>query len=339
MKKVEEIEKELKENKLNNLYLLYGEETFLLENCLKKIKKMFGECIKGINYVMLDETNIDSLISNIETPAFGYERKLIIARNTGLFKPEGKKKNSGISKIREEVNQYLKENMDVLKEGTILIFIEEEADSRIALLKTIDKLGEVCKFEFQKPIQISKRIKAICKSYGVTIDDSATMYFIECCGTNMQELVNEIRKLIEYTGKGGKISKAEVDLLCTKKMESIIFDLTDSIGKKSADSITILNNLLYAKEPIQKILITLYNHFKKLYFTKLAQNTNRNIAETLKLRPNQMFLVNKYSKQSQYFKEEELNDILQKLRNLDYQYKIGKIDIEVGLKTILCEYS
>ena len=44
----------------------------------EQTKKIFGECIKGINYVMLDETNIDSLISNIETPAFGYENKLII---------------------------------------------------------------------------------------------------------------------------------------------------------------------------------------------------------------------------------------------------------------------
>ena len=46
----------------------------------------------------------------------------------------------------------------------------------------------------------------------------------------MQELINEIRKLIEYAGKGGTITKKEVDLLCNKKIESIIFDLTDSLG-------------------------------------------------------------------------------------------------------------
>ena len=34
--KIEELEKELKTGKLHGLYLLYGEETFLLENCLKK---------------------------------------------------------------------------------------------------------------------------------------------------------------------------------------------------------------------------------------------------------------------------------------------------------------
>ena len=39
----ENLEKELKEGKLNPIYLLYGEETYLLENVVKKIKKLFGE--------------------------------------------------------------------------------------------------------------------------------------------------------------------------------------------------------------------------------------------------------------------------------------------------------
>ena len=40
-----ELEKELKSNILEGVYLLYGEETFLLENMLKKIKKVFGELL------------------------------------------------------------------------------------------------------------------------------------------------------------------------------------------------------------------------------------------------------------------------------------------------------
>ena len=38
--KVEDLEKELKNGNLNSLYLLYGEEKFLLENSLKKIKNL-----------------------------------------------------------------------------------------------------------------------------------------------------------------------------------------------------------------------------------------------------------------------------------------------------------
>ena len=37
--KIEELEKELKQGVLRNLYLFYGEEKFLLESSLKKNKK------------------------------------------------------------------------------------------------------------------------------------------------------------------------------------------------------------------------------------------------------------------------------------------------------------
>ena len=204
MIKIEELEKKLKTGKLDSLYLLYGEETFLLESSLKKIKKLFGESLKGINYIMLDETNIDSLISNIETPSFGYEKKLIIAKNTNLFKAEGKRKTPGLAQTKENINNYIKENMDIITQSVVIVFIEQEADSRLSLLKTIDKNGIVCKFDFLKPQQISKRIKDICKAYEVTIEDKTIMYLIESCGTNMQELINEIRKLIEYVGKKRK---------------------------------------------------------------------------------------------------------------------------------------
>ena len=34
----------------------------------------------------------------------------------------------------------------------------------------------------------------------------------------------------------------------------------------------------------------------------------------------------------------ELKNILQKLIDLDYKYKIGEIDLQVGLESILCTY-
>ena len=335
---IEELEKELKAGRLANLYLLFGEETFLLETNLKKIKKLFGETVKGINYILIDEDTIENIISDIETPAFGYEKKLIIARNTGLFKAGAKKQKDSINKIKEKLNDYIKENIDTIKESAVIVFVEEEA-GKSSLLNTIDKLGVVCKFEYQKPVQIQKRLKAICNSYKVDIDIPTMQYFIECCGTNMQELINEIRKLIEYVGNGGTIKKEDIDKLSIKKMESIIFELTDNLGKKNtAKALEVLNNLIYAKEPVQKILITLYNHFKKLYLTKVALQEKKDIVSSLELKPNQTFLANKYRGQASYFKEEELRRIIKELIDLDYKYKVGLIDVNVGLESILCTY-
>lgn len=339
MLSIENLEKELKNGELQSLYLLYGEELFLLESSLKKIKTLFGECTKGINYITIDETNCNELIADIETPSFGYEKKLIIARNTGLLKKEGKRKNAELAKLKEKVSNYLKENIQVIQSSVVLVFVEEEADTKQELYKTIDELGIICKFDYQKPMQIEKRMKAICQVYKVAIEDSTLRYFIESCGTNMQDLINEIRKLIEYAGEEGKIQKEDIDKLCIKKLESVIFDLTDSLGKRDIKkALEVLKNLIYAKEPIQKILITLYNHFKKLYFVKLAIKYNQDIISSLNLKSNQTFLVNKYKTQAKYFGEIELKNILQSLRDLDYQYKNGVIDLQIGLETILCQY-
>lgn len=336
---IENLEKELKNQNLKSLYLLYGEELFLLETILKKIKTLFGETIKGINYILIDESNINELIANIETPAFGYEKKLIIARNTGILKKEGKRKNTETAKIKEKINNYIKENIKIINESTVLVFVEEEADKKQELYTTIEKLGTVCQFEYQKPLQIEARIKAICNSYKVQIDNSTLRYFIECAGTNMQDVINEIRKLIEYAGTNGTIKREDIDKLTIKKLESVIFDLTDTLGKKEiAKALEVLQNLIYAKEPIQKILITLYNHFKKLYFTTIALKYNKDIITSLNLKPNQTFLVNKYKTQAKYFKEKELKEILQNLRDLDFNYKNGLIDLQVGLESILCAY-
>lgn len=339
MVSVENLEKELKNKQLNSMYLLYGEELFLLETSLKKIRSLFGETIKGINYILIDDTNINELIQDMETPAFGYEKKLIIARNTGIFKKEGKRKNSELAKLKEKINDYIEKNIDMINESLVLVFVEEEADSKQKLYKTIDELGTVCKFDYQKPMQIEARLKAICNGYKVQIDNQSLRYFIEVCGTNMQDLINEIRKLIEYAGENGKIEKADIDKLTIKKLESIIFDLTDNLGKKDiSKALEVLHNLIYSKEPLQKILITLYNHFKKLYFTKVAMNNNKDMVTSLGLKPNQTFLVNKYKTQARYFKTSELKEILQSLRDLDYNYKNGLIDLQVGMESILCRY-
>lgn len=332
------LEKDLKQGKLNSIYLFYGEELYLLENAIKKIKKLFGELILGINYIQIDETNTDNLISDIETPAFGFDKKLIIIKNTGLLKKERKSNAKANDELQKRLADYIKENIETIKESTILVFIEEDI-SKCELTKVIEENGIVCNFERLKPIDIKRRLKAICNAYEVNIDERTLDLIIETSGTNMQNLINEIRKLIEYAGKGGTITKEAVEKLTTKEFEARIFDLTDELGKKNiANAMEILKELIYNKEPVQKILITLYNHFKKIYLTRLCIEKSRDVLPVLNLKPNQTFLVSKYKRQAGYFKTNELRKILGELINLDKNYKSGLIDINIGLEAILCAY-
>ena len=328
---ISDLDKSIKDGKLNSIYVFYGEETYLIEEYVKKIKKAFGELSNGINYITHDEKTIESIISDIETPSFGYPKKLIIIRNSGIFK----KDYNGT--IKEKLKDYIKQNIEIINESVVIIFIEETVH-KFDMYKTVEPVGIVIEFQELKPIQLVDKLKKICAMYKVKVSDKNLQYLIEISGTNMQDLINEIRKLIEYTGPGNEIKKETIEKLAYKQIQAVIFDLTDSLGtKNSSKALEILDGLIYNKEPIQKIIVILYGHFKKLYLTKLSLKEKKSVHEVLELKPNQSFLATKYTNQSRYFSEEEIREILDEIIELDYKSKIGKIEIETGLKAILCK--
>ena len=331
----EKLEKSISNN-LSPIYLLYGEEQYLIETIIKKIKKSFGELLLGINYVLIDNTNIDKLIQNIEMPAFGYDKKLIHVKNSGLFKKDGRRKT--LTPTQENLVKYLQDNFEIISDSNIIIFSEEEADKN-QVFDEIEKKGIVCKIDFLKPNELISRLKKICLMYKVNVNDSDLKYLIEKVGTNLQNLINEIRKLIEYTGEGNTITRDAIDDLTISQIESVIFDLTDNLGnKQTVKALDVLNNLIYQKEPLQRILVTLYTHFKRLYLCSIAIKENYNISLALDLKPNQTFLVTKYKKQVSYFDTKQLEKLLREFVNLDYNSKNGNIDIDIGLRSILCSY-
>lgn len=310
------------------VYLLYGEDNYLKNEFVKKAKKSFGELQLGINYIQIDESNVNNVISDIETPAFGYERKMIIVKNANLMQ----KKNAISDKLSEYLNDADKQILDSIE----LIIVEDSVEKN-ALFNTISKIGMIKEFNEQKISQLITKVKSISAAYGVQIQENVAQYFIECTGTNMEDIINEIRKLIEYAGKGGTIKKEDIDSLTIKKSESVIFDLTDNLGKKNIhEAINVLHDLIYAKEPVQKILVMLYNHFKKLYIVQLSNG--QNVAQNLKLKPNQTFLVSKYQNQTKFFTQDEIRNLLNEFMYIDEASKSGNLDINVGLESVLCRY-
>ena len=310
------------------VYLLYGEDNYLKNEFVKKAKKSFWELQIGINYIQIDESNVNNVISDIETPAFGYERKMIIVKNANLMQ----KKNAISDKLSEYLNDADKQILDSIE----LIIVEDSVEKN-ALFNTISKIGMIKEFNEQKISQLITKVKSISAAYGVQIQENVAQYFIECTGTNMEDIINEIRKLIEYAGKGGTIKKEDIDSLTIKKSESVIFDLTDNLGKKNIhEAINVLHDLIYAKEPVQKILVMLYNHFKKLYIVQLSNG--QNVAQNLKLKPNQTFLVSKYQNQAKFFTQDEIRNLLNEFMYIDEASKSGNLDINVGLESVLCRY-
>ena len=140
---------------------------------------------------------MDTLIPNIETPAFGFPKKLIIVRNSSrLFK----KQTKGNNIENEKIAKYIEENISLINEAVILVFIEEEI-GKSALQKVIEKYGRLQEFKKLNPNEAVKTIIKICSQYEVNISQEVANNLIETCGLDLQNLINEVRKLIEYTGK------------------------------------------------------------------------------------------------------------------------------------------
>lgn len=259
----------------------------------------------------------------IQTPPFGYDKKMIIVKNSGLFRKEIKKKVAGLKELRENLEKYIKDNIDDIKQNLVIVFVEESVE-KLKITKQVEEFGGiVCEFELLKPMQIEKNLSSICNAYKVTVENGAIRDLIDISGTSMQELINEIRKLIEYAGEGGKITRESVKKLAIKTLDSNIFDLTDNLGKKNIEkALEVLDELLYQKEPIQKIMITMYNHFKKIYIVKLAERYKRDVASVLSLKPNQTFLINRYKAQARSFSEKEIRGLIDDMISLDTSYKV-----------------
>ncbi len=203
---ITQLNNKINKDNLRGIYLLYGDNAYEIERALKKIKKGFGELIKGINYINIDANSIGTLLSNIETPAFGYESKFIFARNTMLFKKEAKTKKTQLSSIQDNIKDYLEENIDYINKNVLIVFYEDIVEKN-NLFQEIEKIGIVCNFENYKIGELSTKIKQICSLYRVNIDSKTINKFISLVGTDMQDVINEIRKLIEFSGEGGTITR------------------------------------------------------------------------------------------------------------------------------------
>ena len=91
------------------------------------MKREFGEIQNGINYIQMDESSIQNLIPEIQTPAFGYPTKMILIRNSNIFIKK--------CETAEKIANYLKEHQI---ENVEIVFAEKNVEKN-ALYNVIAK--------------------------------------------------------------------------------------------------------------------------------------------------------------------------------------------------------
>lgn len=311
---------------MENLYLISGDDEYEKINYVEKLKEQFQELKRGINYIQIDKDNMYTLDQELSTYSFFNEPKLIVVK---LQKKAGDEEESKAKK------EWLTEDLEdkiLNKIETITLVFLEEGTSKGKLNKLVSKNGKVVVLDKKKPQELVMWAQEYAKESSIVLGREEAVYLIDLCGSNKQALVNEITKLIDYID-GNKITKADIDKMCIKTSEVIIFDLTDSYGKKDVKAtLKYLEELLENKEPLQKILIMITKHFKSLLLTKIALEQGKSVATELGINP---YPAKKYSDQSKNFSKKELTRIFKDLAQLDVDSKIGKIDLKIGMQKII----
>ncbi len=334
---LEILKKQIKEEKLINIYLFTGAEEYLKKYYTNAITRLIvEEDYKEFNFITIEgKTDTDTIISNCETLPMFSEKKLVIAKNTGLFKAKkGEGANPGADKKsgKDKLSDYL-ENMP---DYTCLIFIESEIDKRIKLVNTIKKCGLIVEMDYQKPADLVKWVVKVIKSYNKNVDQMTASYIVENSEYSMTELLNEIDKLINYAEGKNDISIKDVEKVCNKTIKSRIFDLTDAISEgNNSKALSLLNDMAALKEPMQKVLFMIVRQIRMVYRIKLLRNQGVRedaAAKQLGLTP---FVASKVMNVSRNLDIKVLERAMYYSLELDESIKTGKISDRIAIELLI----
>ena len=314
---------------MSNLFLIQGDDEFEKSESLIKLKSQFNKLDKGQNYLQFDKDNIGLLEQELTTYSFFIEPKFIVVNLPPSPKKDDEESNS--KPKQDWFSETLEEALLNKVEDVVVCFISQDS-AKGKFLKFAEKNCKIIDCNKKKPNELALWTIDNAKNIGISISRIEASYLVEVCGNNKQLINNELIKLRDYISNNA-ITKNDIDKMCIRTPEIIIFDLTDCIGDKNTKkSLEILEELLDNKEPIQKILVMITRHFKSLLIAKVCKIQGVNVEKELGVKP---FAATKYSRQAQNFTLDELVNKFKALALLDVNSKIGNIDIKIGLQQFL----
>ncbi len=311
---------------INNLYLIYGLNDFLVDLEIKKIIKN-TEPINIIKYD-LNNDSIEKVIDDACTISLFDQNKTIIVKNSNCF-----------TSLKNEIEQDYKKLELYLNNpnpNTILIFLSraEKLDKRKKVGKLIKEKGTI--IEVNPPKDLTKIIINLFKEYKIKKSDIDLL--IERVGTNLGVLNQEIIKLKNYKEEDYNITTKDIlAVSCQNKQPDIYTFIDYIINKNLKQALKLYNDLLIFNYEPTTIIILLSNKFRLMYQSKLLSTKGysiNQIASQLKGHPYSIKLA--LQKGWNYEKEILLN-YLNKFAELDFQIKSGKIAPNLGLELFLLD--
>lgn len=266
----EKLSAAIRAGNFDNLYFIYGKEPFLTAMYVDRIiKKKAGEDALDFNLQRLEGCpDPDMLSEYVEALPVFAEAKVVTVKD---FDPE--------KCDAESFKRYLDIISDV-PDTTILVFYctgvdiddkKPKANTK-KFLAAAEKSGTVCAIDMMKPPKIAELCVKKAAKEGIVFSYDDALYLTERTGGKMSAASEETQKLMNCVGKGGTITRQNIDLLTPKQLDAKVYDLADAINAGNRkEAYGIVTDLFDEQIKAEVILATLAGAYIDMYGAKLAK--------------------------------------------------------------------
>ena len=271
---LDRLKADLKQKAPRRLYVFHGEEVYLRQYYLGRLREqLIPPGMEAFNDKLLEgkEVTARDIIATADCFPMMSEHTLVVVRDYDLFKA-GEADRAALTDYFADLPEYL-----------CLVFLYDlipyKPDARTKLASALKDHGLVVDFAHQKQEDLVDWIVRRCKAAGKDIDSENAKYLMFLCGDLMQGLIPEIGKIAAYA-KGSRITRSDIDTVATPQVDAVVFQLTDALGAKQYDkALDTLADLLHMQEPVPVILATLGKYFRQLYAARVALEERRTADE------------------------------------------------------------
>ena len=321
------IDSDLKSKNFKHIYLLFGEEAYLVRQYKHALLSTLVPEGDEMNFTRYREKDFDeaAVIETADTLPFFADYRVILVENSGCF-----------DKKCDALSDYI----DHMADTAYLIFAEDKVDKRKSLFKKVQKLGDAEEMKMPEEAALKRWMGKRIRQAGLNITMSAWASFFARTGDSMDNMSNEMDKLISYCEGQEAIREEDVDAICVSWVEDKIFDMIEAIADKNPKRVMDLyRDMLLKREAPLRILVLLRSQFARLLTLKEMSRRREKDTEISKRTRIPQFYLGKNLNLAKNFSTEELCGLLTRAGDLEAQIKTGRIREQTGLEMLMVSYS
>ena len=144
----------------------------------------------------------------------------------------------------------------VLRFENTLIDLKHSTRAKTLFAALESSGGIAAQLNHRNAADLAKMLQSGAKKRGKALDRATADYMTQSCGLDINLLASELDKVCRYTD-GETITKADIDLACTKTVEANVYDYVKRIiACDTRGAIKLLNDLFYMRVESMLILFT-----------------------------------------------------------------------------------